>query len=336
MESPLWIEKYKPQVSDFPQDDVKKNLATVSNTDMNLIIGGPKGVGKTVATEAIINQIHKDPSNDADFINVADLFGRTKKELMNDEKFSQIASSKRGMSKRDLVNELIKEISSYPPVTGGFRTIVLENAEKSREDFQQSLRRTMERFSESTQFIFTTRSPSNLIEPLSSRCHTVQVRPPSRDEVDSIVSNIEDNEGVEIDSSGVDYIWSQTKPNLRRFLLHLQTVHVKYDEVTPKNALEVLEEVSKDDIILEILEEARNQNYKTVKDKVSTLIDDEGYEADLVIQLIIDTSTRKLTEQECRILCKKADVADYKIQKSTDPKTQIVELLSEWSHSLNN
>lgn len=336
MKSPLWIEKYKPQVSNFPQDDVRRNLTTVSNTDMNLIIGGPKGVGKTVSAEAIVDQLHKDPDNDADFINVADLFGRTKKELMNDEKFSQIASGKRGMSKRDLVNELIKEISSYPPVTGGFRTIVLENAEKSREDFQQSLRRTMERFSSSTQFIFTTRNPSSLIQPLSSRCHTVQIRPPSRDELGSLVSSIRDEEDIELNDSGVDYIWSQTSPNVRRFLLHLQTVHMKFDEVTPKNALEVLEEVSKDDLIVEILKEARNQNYKSVKDKVSTLIDDEGYEADLVIELMIDVGTRKLTDDECRILCQKADVADYKIQRSTDPKTQIVELLSEWSYELRN
>lgn len=336
MESPLWIERYKPDIEDFPQEDVRKNLRTVTGTDMNLIIGGPKGVGKTVAAECIVNNIHKDPRNDAEFINVTDLFSRTKKDLVSDDMFSQIASSRSSMSKRDLINELIKEISSYPPVTGGFKTIILENAENTRDDFQQSLRRTMERFSDSTQFIFTTRSPSNLIEPLSSRCHTVQVRPPSRDEIDQVISRIEDSEDIDIGSKGVDYIWSQTKPNMRRFLLHLQSTYVQHDAVTPKNALEVLQEVTQDDFIVEILEEARNQNYKSVKDKVSTLIDDEGYDGSLVLQLIIDVSIKELKPENSKLLCQKADDADHRIQHSVDPKTQIVELLSDWGRTINS
>lgn len=328
MNSPLWIESYKPSISDFPQEDVRDSLRTATKSDMNLIIGGPKGVGKTVAAEAITQQTHKDTSNDVSFINVTDLFDRTKKNLLNDDKFSQISSSRKNMSKRDLINDLIKEISSYPPVTGGFKTIVLENAEKSREDFQHSLRRTMEKFSDSTQFIFTTRTPSSLIEPLKSRCYTINIRPPKRKELESIVTRIESESEISIKSEGTDYIWSQTKPNLRRFMLHLQTTHIQYDEINPQNASEILREVSKDEYITDILQEAKNQNYKTVKENLAELIEAEGYEPELVIQLIVESAIRNLPESDCIKICNKADEISYEIKNSIDPKTEIVKLLS--------
>jgi replication factor C small subunit len=328
MKSPLWIENYKPNISHFPQADVRQSLEMVVQSDMNLIVGGSKGVGKTVATEAILENIHQDIDNDVDFINITDLFNRNKKDLLNDDKFSQISSSRKNMSKRDLINDLIKEISSYPPVTGGFKTIVLDNAEKSRKDFQHSLRRTMERFSESTQFIFTTRTPSSLIEPLKSRCYTINIRPPSREELNHIVQRIENEENISIEKEGVDYIWSQTKPNVRRFLLHMQSTYVKHDNITPKNASEVLQKVSKDEEITSILEAVENENYRTAKNGIEELIEVEGYDPEFVIQLIIDASIRDLPKSESIKVCKKADQISYEMNNSIDPKTDIVKLLT--------
>lgn len=333
MQEPLWIDRYRPDISDFPQESVKRNLRIACDSDMNLMISGPKGIGKTAAALAVGNKIHQNPENDIQVVNVTDVFDRTKKELSGDPRFSNILSGSSRTSKRDMINKVISEIASYPPVTGGFKTLILDNAEKSREDFQQSLRRTIERNSSSTQFVFTTRNPSKLIDPIQSRCYPVQIRTPTNEEVVKIVDRIERDENIDLNRDGIDYIWSQTSPNLREFLVSLQTVYQDADEIDPKSSSEVMNEVSSSDEILEILELSKDQEYKDVKSNIKDLIQKEGYSEDMVLKMIVDEAVNNLREDESAEICRRASKADKNIQESVDGVVPIVDMLSSWSES---
>jgi len=172
MDAPLWTETHAPALGDLPQASVRDRLDRAVDEPMNLVVQGPPGAGKTAAVRALADAAHEDDTDLVE-INVADFFDRTKKEIRSDPRFEQFLTGRSRMPKRDMINRVLKESASYAPVSGDYKTIVLDNAEAIREDFQQALRRVMERYHRTTQFVIATRQPSTLIAPIRSRCFPV-------------------------------------------------------------------------------------------------------------------------------------------------------------------
>ncbi|MFB6309209.1 MAG: AAA family ATPase, partial [Haloarculaceae archaeon] len=159
MEAPLWTDRHAPELSDLPQPEAREHLRRAVEEPMNLVVHGPKGAGKTAGVRAMAERAHEDPDSDLIEINVADVFDMTKKEVSEDPRFSSFvdARRRRESSKADLINHVLKESAAYTPVSGEYKTILLDNAEGMREDFQQALRRVMEQYYEATQFVIATR-----------------------------------------------------------------------------------------------------------------------------------------------------------------------------------
>ena len=197
MESPLWTEAHRPDLAELPQDDVREYLERAVEEPINLILQGPPGSGKTAAARALAQAAHEDPDNDLVVVNVADFFQRTKSEITNDPRFSHFLTGKSDLPKRDMINHVLKESASYAPATGNYKTLVLDNAEGAREDFQHALRRVMERYHRNTQFVLTTRQPSKLIPPIRSRCFPVPVRAPTVPEIVEVLERIVEAEDAE-------------------------------------------------------------------------------------------------------------------------------------------
>ena len=77
---------------------------------------------------------------------------------------------------RDKVNDFCKRTHAKP---NSLRWIVIDDADTLPLISQQALRRPMETFSHLTRFLFASRHTSNLIEPLRSRCLTMELEPVS-------------------------------------------------------------------------------------------------------------------------------------------------------------
>jgi hypothetical protein len=75
---------------------------------------------------------------------------------------------------RDKVNDFCKRAQGEP---NSLRWIVIDDADTLPLISQQALRRPMETFSHLTRFVFASRYASHLIEPLRSRCLTVELEP---------------------------------------------------------------------------------------------------------------------------------------------------------------
>lgn len=328
MKSPLWIRKYSPDIDDLNDGRMKGNLKIATRSDMNILVGGPKGVGKSSIVRCICNRNHSNPEKSVTYINVSDIFDMTKKDISKDDRFSRMVNTKN--SKRDMIQNSIQEISGYATATGGYKTIVLDNFEGCREDFQNSLRRTMELYYSTTQFIIITRSPSTIIEPLKSRCHPIQIEPPSVKDITRMVGNINEKQDFEYSEKGISYLWSKTRPNIRRFILLLQLISQRKGNVNANSVEEITSEMSDREEIQEIISSARNGNFKSVKKKVRELTDKKGYKKTSLAQKILDVSCHSMKESEFIVLCKTAGEVDVSISQSSNPSTQIIELLSEW------
>ena len=168
MDGPLWTEAHAPTLADLPQPGVRDALTGAVDEPMNLVVHGPEGAGKTAAVRALAREAHADPDNDLIAVNVDDFFSRTKTEIKNDPRFAPFLEGRSRLSKRDMINRVLKETASYASVSGEYKTLLLDNAESIREDFQQALRRVMEQHHRTTQFVVATRQPSKLIPPIRS------------------------------------------------------------------------------------------------------------------------------------------------------------------------
>lgn len=317
MESPLWIDTHAPDLDELPQSELRRYLSRVEAGPINLVLHGPAGAGKTAAARALAEQVHDVPDNDLVTINVADFFNRTKKELREDPRYERLLTGeipwvkelgtqeKQSVSKRyksdwskaDMVNFVLKEHASMSPASGEFRTILLDNAEDIREDFQHALRRVMEQYAASTQFIIVTRQPSKLIPALTSRCFPVPVRAPTADEIGTVLETVLEREGVPADPAGIEYIAHHADGDLRTAILDAQTVAAVEGELTRSAAFEVLREVGPEDRVESLVQRAANGEFSAARSILDDLLHDDGYTGEEVLQTLVDVArSRELVD----------------------------------------
>ncbi|WP_424017384.1 AAA family ATPase [Halorientalis pallida] len=331
MDAPLWTEEHAPEIDDLPQSGVRESLWRAVDEPLNLVVHGPSGSGKTAAVRALARETHADPDNDFVEINVDDFFGMTKKELSEDPRFSSFITSKRRResSKADLINHVLKESASYSPVSGEYKTVLLDNAESIREDFQQALRRVMEKYYETTQFVIATRQPSALIPPIRSRCFPVPVRAPTHDETVAVLRSVVEDEGVEYDEDGLEYVAGYADGDLRKALLSAQTTAETEGEISMETAYEALGEVGTDDRVEEMLDDAEAGDFTDARKTLDDLLVDEGYSGEEIMEDLLRVARSRYEADRLARLHQLAGEIDVDLKEGTNERLHVSHLLSK-------
>lgn len=141
----------------FGQDSIFQSIRESFNDIPHIFITGPTGSGKTTFLEDFITMLRKE----APFKLESVLWLTSEKD--------------RGIHTiRDKVNDFCKRIH---PQSNTLRWIIIDDADTLPLISQQALRRPMETYSHLTRFLFASRHSSHLIEPLRSRCLTMELEP---------------------------------------------------------------------------------------------------------------------------------------------------------------
>jgi replication factor C small subunit len=331
MDGPLWTETHAPSLAELPQEAARDQFERALEEPMNLVVHGPKGSGKTAAVRAFTCEAHDNPDADRIEINVADFFDATKKEISEDPRFAPFLDSRRRResSKADLINHVLKESASYSPVTGEYKTLVLDNAEGMREDFQQALRRVMEQYYGATQFVIVTRQPSALIAPIRSRCFPIPVRSPTPEEIVTVLQRIAEHEGVDYDADGLEYIAGASGGDLREAILSAQTTAETEGEMTMNAAYETLSAVGTNEQVQAMLADAEVGAFTDARSTLDDLLVDEGYSGSEVLEEILDVARSRYAGEELADIHRLAGEIDMDLQEGANDRIHVSHLLAE-------
>jgi replication factor C small subunit len=347
MEPPLWTDQHAPTLAELPQDAVREHLERALSDPMNLVLHGPRGAGKTAAARAYARELHADPDADLIEINVADFFDRTKAEIRDDPRFSRFLQGqtafskqfrrsgdkankyKRDWSKRAMLAHVIKEMAGYEPASGEFKTVLLDNAEAAREDFQQALRRIMEQSHETTQFVLATRQPSALIPAIRSRGFPVPVRSPTQAEIVAVLREIAESEGVDFDDEGLEFLAGAAGGDLREAILAAQTTWEREGGVTMNAAYETLQGLDADERVSERLAAAEAGEFTEARSTLDDLLVDEGLSGAEVLEDVLDVARSRYSDDRLAHVHELAGEVDLDMAEGTSDRMHLSHLLAE-------
>ncbi|WP_018257306.1 AAA family ATPase [Halomicrobium katesii] len=331
MDAPLWTEKHAPSLADIPQPQAREHLQGAIEEPMNLLVHGPIGAGKTAAVRALAEETHENPDADLVEINVADVFDLSKKEVANDPRFSSFIDSKRrrDSSKADLINHVLKESASYTPMSGSYKTILLDNAEGMRKDFQQALRRVMEQYYEATQFVIATRQPSQLIPPIRSRCFPIVMRAPTHEETVGALERVVEREGVDYDADGLEYVAGYADGDLRQAVLAAQTTDEQAGEITMNTAYEALNAVEADDQVESMIAAAEAGEFTDARATLDDLLVDEGHSGGDVLEDVLAVVRARYSGDRVAEIHRIAGRIDADLVEGTSDRIHVSHLLAE-------
>ena len=205
-EHSLWVEKYRPNtLSNYVgNENIKKSISQYldQNDIQNLIFYGPAGTGKTTLAKLIVKNL------DCDYLYIN-------------------ASDERGIETiRDKVSGFASTASFKP-----LKVIILDEADFLTIQAQASLRNIIETFSRTTRFIMTCNYIERVIDPLQSRCQTLKVIPPSKQDIVYHVMDILKNEELGMGADDLKLVINQHYPDIRKVLNTLQVSSVDGDTI---------------------------------------------------------------------------------------------------------
>jgi replication factor C small subunit len=224
---------------------------------------------------------------------------------------------------------VLKEISGYEKSSGGFKTVVIDNASEMRTDFQQALRRIIENNHETTQFIIITRSNSEVIAAIQSRCTPVPLRNPTTDECVNVITTMLEEEDVEYTIDGVEFLVGASEHDIREAVLTAQTVAEQTGELTQQNVFDTCSEIGYEITIDDIVVAADAGELKDARDDLDELLVDEGVSGDEVLHMISETVHNKFTDEKKLELVSAVSETDVLLSEGDNERVHLMKLLGE-------
>jgi len=266
----LWVEKYRPQTIEdciLPEQTKKTFLEFVNKGEIpNMLLAGPAGCGKTTVAKALCKQLGVDYY----VINGSDE-GRFLETVRNNAKNFASTVSLTSLAKH--------------------KVIIIDEADNTTPDVQLLLRATTEEFSRNCRFIFTCNYKNKIIEPLHSRCTTINFAIKGKQKADIAtrffkrLNTILQREGIEADKKVLAELINKHFPDWRRVLNECQRYSVggKIDS----GVLAHFSDAKVDDLIKKLKE----KNFTEVCKWVNTNLDNDS---DVLLRRIYDSLNKSL------------------------------------------
>ena len=260
----LWVEKYRPQKIDdciLPVEIKTTFKQMVKNGEVqNLLLSGGAGCGKTTVAKALCNEL------DLEYI------------LINCSEEGNI----------DTLRTTIRQFASTVSMTGQKKIVILDEFDYSNaQSIQPALRGAIEEFANSCRFILTCNYKNRIIQPLHSRCTTIEFKIPSNEKPTLAVGILERIENI-LKTEGIKYerpilleLIKKHFPDIRRIINELQRYSVsgvidtgilaQIGEIRVKTLMKSMKEKNFSEVrkwVVENLDNSQEQMIRTLYDSM--------------------------------------------------------------------
>jgi replication factor C small subunit len=309
--SDLWVDRVEPTKLDevIGQTELVKMFKEYArlNHIPNLTLSGSQGIGKTLLVKLFAVELGFIKYENGKQI-----------DLQPGQFFLMNASSSRGI---DDVRGTLKRLASKPTFDGIPRLICLDEFNFTT-DAQAAMRSLMQEYSSNVRFILISNDPSNIIDPIISRCPLKIVKPTTLEDAKIIISRVQKLQDFKIEPEAIEELYKLTNGDLRAFIGKLQDLclvsnydiklsNIQYTDVDLQTAKSILE--------------AAQNNFDQAREVIITVYNKTKDAKDLLEKLYMATYITRFSDNPedskniaLRLRDKIAD-RDYERTQGTNP-----------------
>ncbi|MBW6451872.1 MAG: replication factor C small subunit [DPANN group archaeon] len=262
----IWTEKYRPDKLDdvVGQKNITDKLKAFAKnkTLPHCLFAGTAGIGKTTSAIALAKDLYGD---------------RWKSNLMETN-----ASDERGI---DVVRNKIKDFAKTKPLGADFKIIFLDESDALTPQAQQALRRTMEKYTNSTRFILSCNYSSKIIPPIQSRCAVFRFGKINNKDISDRLKYICDEEGVKVTDDGMDALLDISEGDLRKAVNILQSASIT-TKIIDKDTIYAMAAMLKPEEVKEIVKKALENDFLGARKQLMDVMISRGLSGIDVIKAI--------------------------------------------------
>jgi len=310
MASQIWTEKYRPLTFEEikgQENIVKRVRALVESKNIpHMLFSGPAGVGKTTLAIVVAKQLH-DKNWRNNFLELN-------------------ASDSRGIDTiRIQVKDFAKTMGMHSEST---KIILLDEADALTKEAQQALRRTMETYSNSCRFILSCNIPSKIIDPIKSRCAIFKFKPLKKEEIEEIIKNIAEKEGLKINIETIDILYGHCNGDVRQLQNILQSTSALSKEINQEVLEDFIKTIETKEV-KEVIEYALNKNFMEARKKLLNVMLENGLSGlDVIKQVQKEIMNMKIEDEKKLSIIEKCADIEFRMVEGSDDYIQLEALLA--------